>query len=74
MSISTTAPFAELAAAVRRQPEPAERLQRHQQRHLAATHPAGLSKLGGLSGPALLNALTQLDGEDATGAQKARFS
>ena len=35
--------------------------------------PAGFANLGNLSNPALLNALTQLDGEDATGAQKGAF-
>ena len=37
------------------------------------TLPAGFANLGNLSNPALLNALTQLDGEDATGAQKGAF-
>jgi uncharacterized protein with beta-barrel porin domain len=37
------------------------------------TPPANFQTLGTLSGPALLNALTQLDGEDATGAQTSAF-
>ncbi len=35
--------------------------------------PTGFFNLGSLSGAALGNALTQLDGEDATGAQKGAF-
>ena len=35
--------------------------------------PPGFANLGNLSGPAYLNALTQLDGEDATGAQTSAF-
>ena len=37
------------------------------------TLPTGFANLGNLSGPAYLNALTQLDGEDATGEQKGAF-
>jgi plastocyanin len=37
------------------------------------TLPPGFANLGNLSGPAFLNALTQLDGEVATGAQKGAF-
>ena len=37
------------------------------------TPPANFQTLNGLSGQAFLNALTQLDGEDATGAQKSAF-
>ena len=37
------------------------------------TLPAGFTNLGNLSNPALLNALTQLEGEDATGAQTSAF-
>jgi uncharacterized protein with beta-barrel porin domain len=37
------------------------------------TLPPGFVNLGNLSGPAYLNALTQLDGEDATGAQTSAF-
>jgi uncharacterized protein with beta-barrel porin domain len=37
------------------------------------TPPAGFQTLGGLSGQTYLNALTQLDGEDATGAEKGAF-
>ena len=35
--------------------------------------PPGFANLGNLSGPAYLNALTELDGEDATGAQTSAF-
>jgi uncharacterized protein with beta-barrel porin domain len=37
------------------------------------TLPPQFADLANLSGPALLNALNQLDGEDATGAQKSAF-
>ena len=37
------------------------------------TLPPQFANLANLSGPALLNALNQLDGEDATGAQKSAF-
>ena len=37
------------------------------------TLPPGFANLANLSNPAFLNALTQLDGEDATGAQKSAF-
>jgi|GEM_PF-786310 len=37
------------------------------------TIPPGFTNLGNLSGPVLLNALTQLDGEVATGAQTGSF-
>ncbi|MGC1778474.1 MAG: autotransporter domain-containing protein [Xanthobacteraceae bacterium] len=37
------------------------------------TIPAGFQQLAGLSGAALLNAYSQLDGEDATGAEKSAF-
>jgi uncharacterized protein with beta-barrel porin domain len=37
------------------------------------TPPANFQTLNGLSGQAYLNALTQLDGEDATGAEKGAF-
>ncbi|MFZ0721348.1 MAG: autotransporter outer membrane beta-barrel domain-containing protein [Xanthobacteraceae bacterium] len=37
------------------------------------TPPVAFQNLSGLSGPSLLNTLTQLDGEAATGAQKASF-
>jgi hypothetical protein len=38
------------------------------------TLPPALSNLFGLTGPALTNALSQLNGEAATGADTARFS
>jgi uncharacterized protein with beta-barrel porin domain len=37
------------------------------------TLPAGIANLGNLSGPAVLNALNQLSGEDGTGAQTSAF-
>ena len=38
------------------------------------TVPAGFQQLGSLSVPAYLNAITRLDGEDATGAQTGAFT
>jgi uncharacterized protein with beta-barrel porin domain len=37
------------------------------------TLPPGFQNLGNLSGPALLNAITQLDGQNATGAETSAF-
>ena len=67
--------YADLATPAGANAEPAKRHQRHQQRDPRRRHdPPGFQQLTSLSIAAYLNALTQLDGEDATGAQTGAFT